>query len=240
VAEPDDPLARPLPPPTWRDLLDRVVAPDRAARLRVVLAVVALAAAGLGVWWLLRAPAPATELSLPYAPGAGADAGAAPVATGATTTSAPAPVEVVVHAAGAVVTPGVHRVAAGGRVADLLAAAGGPAVDADLDRVNLAAPLVDGQRVWFPRIGEAAPPPVPGEGGPAPPAPDGASAAAPLDLNAATADQLETLPGIGPSIAAAIVEHRDRRGPFRTVDDLLDVAGIGPARLEELRELVTV
>jgi competence protein ComEA len=224
---------RPLPPPTWRDLVDRVVPPDRAARLRIAGTVVVVVALAAGAWWLLRPPpVPATELSLPRAPAATG----APRSTA--TTAAPG---IVVHAAGAVVSPGVLSLPAGARVADLLTAAGGPAPDADLDRVNLAAPLADGQRVWFPRIGEVAPPPVPGEGGPAPPAGgDGTAGGAPVDLNTATVDQLEALPGIGPTIAAAIVEHRDRSGPFRSVDDLLDVAGIGPSRLEQLRELVTV
>lgn len=239
MSDADDLLPpRPPPPLTWRDVLDRVVPPDGAGRLRVAGAVAALALTALVGWWLLRPPpVPATEASLPYAPGA------APPGSGASTTatSTTAPAELVAHAAGAVVRPGLHRLAAGGRVADLLAAAGGPTAEADLDRVNLAAPVADGQRVWFPRVGEVEPPVVPGEGGPAPPGGAvGAGNAGPLDLNTATAEQLEALPGIGPSIAAAIVEHRDRVGVFRSVDDLLDVAGIGPARLEELRPLVTV
>jgi competence protein ComEA len=226
--------ARPLPPLTWRDTLDRVLTPGHARRLRIALVVVALAALGAGVWWLLRPPpAPATELSLPYAGGEVEDP---------TTTSAQPATDLVVHAAGAVATPGLHWLPAGSRVADLLAAAGGTTPETDLDRVNLAAPVVDGQRVWFPRIGEAAPPPLPGEGGPAPP--DGVDGSAgtdgPVDINAATVEQLEALPGIGPSIAAAIVEHRERNGLFRAVDDLLDVAGIGPSRLAQLRDLVIV
>ena len=238
----DEPLARPEPPPTWRDLVDRVVPPDRAARLRIVGGVVLLLAAAAVTWWLLRPPpAPATELSLPYA-GGGAPTSPASAAAASTTTTTAVP-ELVVHAAGAVAAPGVVRLPAGARVADLLAAVGGPAPDADLDRVNLAAPLADGQRVWFPRIGEVAPPSVPGEGGPAPPdgaGPTAAAPAGPVDLNAATAAELEELPGVGPTIAAAIVEHRERNGPFRAVDDLLDVAGIGPSRLEQLRPLVAV
>ena len=232
----DEPLARPVPPPTWRDLLDRIVAPDRAARLRIVGGIVLLLLAAAVTWWLLRPPpAPATELSLPFA-------GSSPTSAvaSATSTTAPAAPELVVHAAGAVVAPGVVHLPAGARVADLLAAAGGPSADADLDRVNLAAPLADGQRVWFPRLGEVAPPPVPGEGGPAPPDGGSAATAGPLDLNAATAEQLEALPGVGPTIAAAIVEHRERNGPFASVDDLLDVPGIGDAKLAQLRDLVVV
>jgi competence protein ComEA len=145
--------------------------------------------------------------------------------------------ELVVHAAGAVVVPGVHRLPGGSRVQDVLAAAGGPTPDADLDRVNLAAPVVDGERVWIPRMGEEAPPLAPG-GSPAPAA--GAPTAGPVDLNTATAEQLDTLPGIGPATAAAIIEHRERNGPFRSVDELLDVPGIGDAKLAQLRDLVSV
>jgi competence protein ComEA len=233
MADADELPSRPPPPLTWRDLVDRVVPPDRAARLRLVGTVAVLVVLAAGAWWLLRPPpVPATELSLPRAPAAAGSV------RSTATTAAPS---IVVHAAGAVATPGVLSLRSGARVADLLTAAGGPAPDADLDRVNLAAPLVDGQRVWFPRIGEAAPPSVPGEGGPAPPATgDGSAGGVPVDLNTATVDELEALPGVGPTIAAAIVQHRERSGPFRSVDELLDVAGIGPSRLEQLRELVTV
>lgn len=229
---------RPPPPLTWRDVLDRIVG-DAPWRL-LAGAVGVLVVAGVA-WWALRPPpAPAVEATLPLA---------GPAEASASTTSTTAePAELVVHAAGAVASPGVHRVPAGGRVADLLAAAGGPAADADLDRVNLAAALVDGQRVWFPRVGEPDPPVVAGDaaagaavtGGTAGARGDAVAAGGPIDLNTATVDQLESLPGVGPSIAAAIVEHRERSGPFRSVDDLLDVPGIGPARLDALRELVTV
>jgi len=118
--------------------------------------------------------------------------------------------------------------------ADLLAAAGGPTPDADLDRVNLAAVLADGAQVRFPRLGEPVQA-VPAEGATAPSTPAG-----PIDLNTATTGELEGLPGVGPTIAAAIVEHREQSGPFRSVEDLLDVPGIGPARLDQLRDAVTV
>jgi competence protein ComEA len=126
-------------------------------------------------------------------------------------------------------------------VADLLAAAGGAMPDAELDRVNLAAPLVDGGQVWFPRVGEPDPRPVPAGSAPAAGTSEGSAATSgPIDLNTATADELDTLPGIGPATAAAIIEHRERRGPFRAVDDLLDVPGIGDAKLAQLRDLVRV
>jgi competence protein ComEA len=164
-------------------------------------------------------------------------------AIGATEATVPSPVtavtepaELVVHAAGAVAAPGIHRLPAGSRVADLLAAAGGPAPDADLDLVNLAAALTDGAQVRFPRVGELVAAPVEGT---VEAAADGA-ASGPVDLNTASATDLEALPGVGPTIAAAIVEHRERNGPFRSVDDLLDVPGIGPAKLDQLRGAATV
>ncbi|MEY4174789.1 MAG: hypothetical protein RI900_1954, partial [Actinomycetota bacterium] len=97
------------------------------------------------------------------------------------------------------------------------------------DAINLAARLLDGQRVYVPRVGEAVPP------GAGPEAPSG-----PLDLNSATEEQLDDLPGVGPATAAAIVAHRDSNGPFGSVDDLGEVRGIGPAKLDALRGLVTV
>ncbi len=151
----------------------------------------------------------------------------------------------VVHAAGAVGTPGVHRVPNGARVADVLDAAGGATADADLDRVNLAAPVADGQRLYVPRIGEAAVPTPIGPADGAPGAGGGAgdataASAGPVDLNRATEAELDVLPGVGPATAAAIVAHRSTSGPFSRVDDLLEVRGIGPAKLEALRDLVAV
>ena len=146
------------------------------------------------------------------------------------TTSSSVPAEVVAHAAGAVASPGVYRLAAGARVADLVDAAGGPLPGADLDQVNLAAPVADGTRVYVPVEGEVVP------------ASSGTSdvPVGPLDLNSATAEQLDALPGVGPSTSAAILAERERKGRFSSVDDLLDVRGIGPAKLEQLRELVRV
>jgi competence protein ComEA len=238
-AEPDD-LYRPPPLPSWAssDLWERVLA-DRRRLAALGALVLVLVGAGVAGYALLRTPpAPAVELGLPFA----GDGGAAPGSPSSTTTTT-APASVVVHAAGAVVRPGVHSVPAGSRVADVLAAAGGPTADADLDRVNLAATVGDGERVWFPRVGEQAPPvPVAGGGGAGAGGQGGVAGAAagPIDLNTATAEQLDSLPGIGPSIAAAIIEHRDRNGPFTSVDELLDVPGIGDAKLAEVRDLVTV
>ena len=162
-----------------------------------------------------------------------------PMATPLPPTPDPEPAPILVHAAGAVEVPGVYRLSDGARVLDLVGAAGGLAPDADYDRVNLAAALFDGQWMYFPRIGQATvPAPVGGSGASGS---GGAGApSGPLDLNTATAQQLESLPGVGPAIAAAIVEHRERVGGFTSVDGLLAVSGIGPAKLAVIRDLVAV
>lgn len=216
--------------------------------MRVGGLVLALVAAG-AAWWLVRPPAHARiEDLLPRAGASGTGAtgpsvvGASGAATGiavATTTAAPG---LVVHVVGAVRAPGVVRVPTGARVLDAVDAAGGLLPDADVARVNLAARLVDGQRVAVPAVGEPVPVAVDATGG-APAgagAPGVASPAAPIDLNEATEAQLETLPGIGPATAAAIVAHRTQHGPFRSVDALTDVRGIGPAKLEQLRAYLVV
>ncbi len=108
---------------------------------------------------------------------------------------------------------------------------------ADADRVDLAAPLSDGVLVYIPRRGETVPPgPVVG-GGDDSSAPGSASV---VDVNTATAAQLDALPGVGPTIAAAIVAYRQQHGPFAQIDDLADVSGIGPAKLAQIRPHVHV
>ncbi len=162
----------------------------------------------------------------------------------ATTTPAIA----VVHVAGAVVSAGLYRVDAGARVGEAITLAGGPTPDADIDVVNLAAVVVDGSRIYVPRIGESIPPEVAPTGSGAAGSNPGASSAAGssatsephiVDVNVATIDELDELPGVGPATAVAIVAERERNGPFVGVDDLDRVPGIGPAKLEALRDLVT-
>jgi competence protein ComEA len=204
----------------------------------VVLAASVVAVAG-GGWWLLRAPPPTTESRLPYGGAAASSTPpTSPAGSGAAVTSAAA--EIVVHVAGAVAVPGVYRIPSTARVIDAVAAAGGLAFDAEPDALNLAALLRDGDRVYVPRHGEPVPAVVgPGSGSGSGPA-SGSASAGPVDLNRATAEELDTLPGIGPATAAAIIAHRDQHGPFASVDELADVRGIGPSKLEALRGLVTV
>jgi competence protein ComEA len=140
---------------------------------------------------------------------------------------------VFVHVAGAVVRPGLYRLGGAPRVADAIDAAGGVAPTADLDAVNLAATVTDGERVYVPRLGEV-PPPAAAAGA------SNGTLPGPIDLNTATAEQLDALPGVGPSTAQAIVSYRQEHGRFRSVDELLEVRGIGPSKLEDLRAKVRV
>jgi len=139
---------------------------------------------------------------------------------------APRATQLVVDVAGAVRAPGLYRLGPGTRIADAVAAAGGATRKADTALVNLAAPLADGEQVVVPLRGVAA-----AAGG-------AASPTTPLDLNTATAEQLDSLPGIGPATAQKIVDFRQAHGPFHSVDELDAVPGIGPARIAQLKGLV--
>lgn len=145
-----------------------------------------------------------------------------------------------VHVAGAVVNPGVHRLAPGARVHDALAAAGGPAPGADLDRLNLAAVVTDGSQVHVPLVGAAGAGLAsgPGSGSATGRAGGATGGGGPVSLSTADAAALDALPGIGPATAAAIIAHREANGPFGSVEGLLEVRGIGEAKLDGLRDLV--
>jgi competence protein ComEA len=222
--------------------------------VRVGVVAIVVIVVGVVGWKLAsRPPAVAVENQLPRAAstqpspvgqGSTAPTGSAVRSAGASgDTGTGDAAAVVVHVAGAVRSPGLRTLRGHPRVADALAAAGGPAPDADLDRLNLAAPVADGQRVYVPRRGEAAEPQVLGGGGTGAPGSDagsGAGGTGPIDLNTATLDQLDSLPGVGPATATAIIAYRDQHGGFRSVEDLQEVRGIGDARLEQLRPLVTV
>lgn len=175
-----------------------------------------------------------------------------------------------VHVAGAVNNPGVYTLPAQGRAVDAIAAASGAAADADLDRVNLAGALSDGVQIYVPHRGETAAPtqiqPIggtanagqgnaangaaqngPSQGGAQPqpartltPAGSAQKGSAPVNINTATAEELQTLPRIGPAMAQRIIAWREAHGGFRSVDELDAVPGIGPSMLENLRPLVTV
>ena len=202
----------------------------RSSKGRIIGAAVVLVVLAAGGYFLLR-PEPAP----PVVPRA------LPVEPPSLTTLQPTPStpslgeEMLVHAAGAVRNPGVYRFAGAARVVDLLFAAGGVAPNADLGRVNLASPLSDGSQVFFPFVGKDPPSLTVGSGAEADPETSG-----PLDINTAAAAALQDLPGVGPVIAAAIEEHRKNHGPYDSVEGLLKVSGIGPAKLEQLRPHVSV
>ena len=174
-----------------------------------------------------------------------ADAAARPSAPSAPSAPVgPTTPTVVVHAAGAVVVPGVYRLADPTRVTDVVAAAGGLTGDADPDVLNLAARVGDGERVFVPRRGQAPPEVIVGTTGSGSSTGSAtgsvAGSLAAVDLNAATAAQLDALPGIGPAIAERIIEARTRVGRFRSVNQLLDVPGIGEAKFSSLKTRVRV
>ena len=226
-----DDLLRPEPPRPWRERLPAWLSPTAAVVAGAGLLGLAVVAA-----LLFRSPAP-PELVLPRA---------APAVPSSPSTTSPEAALAVVHAAGAVAHPGVYSVPATARVGDVLTAAGGPLPQADLDQLNLAAKIADGERLYVPTEGETPPPTVNGAGA-APASGPGAATAGPtgttlalVDLNTATAEQLEALPGVGPATAGAILQYRSRQGRFGSVDELLDVPGIGPVKLETLRPLVRV
>jgi competence protein ComEA len=140
------------------------------------------------------------------------------------------PKQVYVDVVGAVRRPGLYRVRPGARVADAVAHAGGPTRKAELQLVNLAALVADGEQVVVPQRGAGGLPAAVGAAGSAP--------TGPVHLNSATLEQLDALPGVGPVTAQKIVDYRTQHGGFGSVDDLDAVPGIGPSRLADLRPLV--
>lgn len=144
---------------------------------------------------------------------------------------------VMVHVAGAVRSPGLYPLPAGSRFADAIVAAGGPTTKADLDLLNLAQLALDGTKVEVPERGNGPP------GAPGTTVDPGSIASVPppvISLNAADQGALETIPGIGPVTAAAILQHRADIGGFTSLEQLLDVSGIGPATYESMRDFVSL
>lgn len=243
---------RPLPPPpTLREFLDvfrerialRYPGFDATKAVLVVAALVGIA--GMG-WAVTRHPTgPAAPVRVMTSSTTGS-----PSTTVASTTSVEQPTTLVVDVAGAVRHPGPVTIRSGDRVVDAIEAAGGVSGDADLERVDRAARLRDGQRVYVPRRGQGDIPEIVGADGSASPdsaMPDAEGAptagGAPVqrvDLNTADVAALDTLPGVGPATAQAIVDYRTSHGRFTSVDQLLEVKGIGPAKLANMRAHVTV
>lgn len=202
----------------WNDTwLDRLR--ERVSELHIrpyVAGIILVVLIGAGGFWSMRSRANASipEQALAVEP---------------TSTTVP---KLLVHVAGAVAKPGVIEVSSGDRVIDAIEKSGGALQDATLDALNLAAKLVDGQRVYVPRAGEQV--------ALANDEDNSVGTGGVLNLNTATKDQLEELPGVGPSLADAIITQRDKVGGFKSVDDLRGVRGIGEKRFEELKDLVGI
>ena len=203
----------------------------------------------VGVWWVVRVPPPPPEASIPFATTSVAS-NAIASNTGETSALPSAP-NIMVYVSGEVVKPGVYVLLATARVIDALQAAGGATSTADLVVVNLAAPLVDAAQVFIPRMGSTPRVtlprphaginlPIAGGSGGAGAGGSATTAAGIVDINSATLSDLDALPGVGPSTAQAIIDYRTANGPYASVDDLLNVRGIGPSKLAAMRARVRV
>jgi competence protein ComEA len=225
------------------DIRDRMDGLSRGELVGLIVVVVALLA-GVGLWYTRSLPrpvevattagsvAPAPQTSFGASP-SGAPAVAVASGSVAPSGSAGAAPTLIVDVAGAVRKPGVFEFAPGDRVIDAVERAGGALEKADLTLLNLAAPLTDGQQILVPKKG-AAPP----AGAPITGVPGGPTTL--VNINTADEPTLETLNGVGPVLAAAIIQYRTEHGPFASIDQLDEVSGIGPATLEDLRSQVTV
>ncbi|MGV9766514.1 helix-hairpin-helix domain-containing protein [Micromonospora tulbaghiae] len=226
-------------PAAERSLASRLPGPgafDPGRRGVRALAVVAAMVVVVAAVWAWRAR-PSAEPVQPVAASSEAPVSAATEAVPGVPAPAGSPGQVVVALAGKVRRPGLVRLPAGARVADAIEAAGGALPGVDVALLNPARKVTDGELIL---VGVTAPP---GQGAPGPAAGGGApggSPAGPVNLNTATLAQLDALPGVGPVLAQRILDHRDRNGGFRSVSDLRQVDGIGDARYEQLKELVTV
>ncbi|MSO59788.1 MAG: ComEA family DNA-binding protein [Ilumatobacteraceae bacterium] len=208
--------------------------------MRIGVWVTSAVAVCIGGWWLVQSPSPPIETTFARATTTTFISAMTPFVV-ATTNGV-----VVVHVAGAVRSPGVVILRAPARANDALIAVGGALRTADLNAVNLALVLLDGEQLFIPTRGvrlstTSVPVGRVTKGPPAQsPQPGVPTIDAIVNLNSATAQQLEALPGVGPSTAKAIVSYRSAHGPFATVDGLLDVRGIGPAKLDAMRAQLRV
>jgi competence protein ComEA len=202
---------------------------------RLVTGAAAVCVLAVGGWWVVRVPPVPVESTIAF-----------------TTTSVAGGVSasalvIVVHVAGEVNVPGVYSLAAGSRMVDALDAAGGPTNRADLEVINLATPITDATQIYVPARNQTARPtfrrPQPGVNG-------GVNSGATgqtddqqggvININRASAAELEQLPGVGPATAQAIIDYRTSNGPFATPEELLEVKGIGPAKFASMRNKVGV
>jgi competence protein ComEA len=210
----------------------------------------------VGAWWLLRAPAPPLENSIPLVSIASAsDSSSSSVVGAIPSTTLVGVREVVVHVAGAVNTPGVYRLKPTARVIDAVNAAGGVTASADTAAVNLALPLLDAEQVYIPTRSSKKPHTTVAVQRKLPTTPSSPSStvaaaivgatessvkSALVNINTATALELEALPSVGPSTAKAIVSFRTKNGPFGKAEDLLKVPGIGDGKLAAMKPFVAL
>ena len=230
--EPQSPGERPAL--TWRERVAVSSLAHRSIAVPVIAAVVLFVAASVVTLWLMwgqpgETTAPFVEAGVSESSGAGViDEAGEPAA---------AEIAIAVHVIGEVVKPGVIELPQGARVLDALTAAGGASEAAVLTGVNLARLVIDGEQIVVPNLEQALAPETtaqdPGAGG-------GGGGTALVSLNSASVSDFETLPRVGPALAARIVEWRAANGGFRTIDQLGEVSGIGEKTLESLKPLVTL
>lgn len=194
----------------------------------IVIALVLVVGLGWAGWSVLRSrPVPVEQ---PAGIMSGSPVAGRPVAAG--TTPSPSR-DVVVHVAGKVRRPGLVRAKAGARVADVIAAAGGALPGVDLSTVNLARPVTDGEQILVGVVGPGGPPATPA-------GPGSSGGGGQVDLNTATAEQLEELPGVGPVLAQRILDWRTEHGHFTSVDELQEVDGVGDKKFADIKPHVRV
>lgn len=212
--------------------------PEKAnVRVLAVIAVIAALVAGAYLWLARPRPDPApstADAAATEVPAAAPSPGPSP---GAVPAGAANPASVVVHVLGKVKHPGVVTLPSGSRVEEAIKAVGGVRPGAGTGTLNLARKLVDGEQI---PVGVRLPSPAPGTPPPGRPPPGSAAPGTPVDLNTATAEQLDQLPGVGPVLAQRIVDYRTQHGGFRSVDQLQDVDGIGARRFADLKPMVRV
>jgi len=227
------------------DIRERLDGLSRGELVGLIVVVVALLA-GVGLWYTRSLPRPVAvattagsavpiaQASFGASPSGGAPVVAVASGSVSASPSGSATATLIVDVAGAVRKPGVFEFAPGDRVIDAVERAGGALEKADLTLLNLAAPLTDGQQILVPKKGAPAPSGAPVTGGTT------TGSTTLVNINTADEATLETLNGVGPVLAAAIMEYRTEHGPFASIDQLDEVSGIGPATLEDLRSQVTV
>ena len=214
----------------------------------LALAAVLIGACGLGIVWAMGPQDVLIERAGSSEEEAGSGSGAGDAEDGqdagdkdvADDEPEAKPATVIVDVAGAVAQPGVVELPEGARVNDAIEAAGGLAADADASAINRAEKLTDGVKVYVPRVGEEVPAVSGGAAGGADAGGTNTGAPALVNINSARLDELDTLPGVGPSTAQAILDDRTQNGPFASVEDIMRVSGIGEKKYEKLKDLICV